>query len=520
MELNMSPRPCEALREIQLGNKRMQDFATPQVFKSGLLEQYGVTIADLRQHLRNCKSCAASMQTAQSQLRQDDEKLVKTLSGALEAIGCIVKMRLGDEDMWDEVPAKDTAIILPWEDNPEEDIYAQPNDVWDNTYYEEILPRVRLWEIKANVVIGGIAWRWLETLVPVDVWGRQCSIDDGKVTDIRILPPVHLPDLVSQLQSTGEMPRLLYEASPHPGSRLVRALLLHQAFHGLLAAVDVSSLFYQLEKILDTIDTNEQTFGVDWNIVWADYSALAESIVDRLLHRVDTRGTIQVRAAPSSLGTVSKPTIDMEQEMADLRHGQTATMALLMDMVEALSGIEEKLRASPARAESAELNETPLSDLISAGESDRLEFKASLRWDYKLKQVNKELTKRVAIAMAGMLNNRGGTVLIGVEDNGKVCGIEQDWTTLKREDQDGFGQAVSDTISEFLGLEFADLFKTTFERCSEKILCRISVRASLSPVFLRGENGREFYIRAGNTTRRLDSQATHSYIQHHWRQRD
>jgi hypothetical protein len=301
----------------------------------------------------------------------------------------------------------------------------------------------------------------------------------------------------------------------------VRALLLHQAFHGLLSAVDLSSLLSQLEKILDTTDTNEQTFGVDWNIVWADYSVLAESIADKLVHRVDTRETIQVKAAPPPLGTGSKPTIDMEQEVADLRYGQTATMALLTDMVKALSDIQKKLRDSQARAESAELNEVPLSDLISAEESERLEFKASLRWDYKNKNVNKELTREVAIAMAGMLNKRGGTVLIGVEDNGQVCGIEQDWTTLQRRDQDGFGQAVSDTISTFIGPQFADLVQTTFEKWSEKVVCRISIKASPLPVFLKGKDDRgEFHLRSHNTTRILDSQQTQSYIQLRWRSRD
>jgi predicted HTH transcriptional regulator len=126
----------------------------------------------------------------------------------------------------------------------------------------------------------------------------------------------------------------------------------------------------------------------------------------------------------------------------------------------------------------------------------------------------------VAKAVAGLLNNQGGTVLIGVQDNHTVCGIERDWATLGKQDQDGFGQKVIETISEFLGPEFADLFHIAFESSNEKIVCRVSVRASPSPVFLKGEEGREFYVRAHNTTRRLDSQATHNYIRRHWRERD
>jgi hypothetical protein len=51
----MTGRECAALREIQLGHVGVEDFA------SGLDNEYGVTLSDLRRHLLDCATCAASM---------------------------------------------------------------------------------------------------------------------------------------------------------------------------------------------------------------------------------------------------------------------------------------------------------------------------------------------------------------------------------------------------------------------------------------------------------------------------
>jgi len=40
----MAQRECEALQRIQFGHVQLEDFAPPQVFSSGLFEEYGVTL--------------------------------------------------------------------------------------------------------------------------------------------------------------------------------------------------------------------------------------------------------------------------------------------------------------------------------------------------------------------------------------------------------------------------------------------------------------------------------------------
>ncbi|MCK4661654.1 MAG: ATP-binding protein, partial [Bacteroidales bacterium] len=68
--------------------------------------------------------------------------------------------------------------------------------------------------------------------------------------------------------------------------------------------------------------------------------------------------------------------------------------------------------------------------LISHGESSTLEFKSTFRWDMKQSKVNKQLVFVILKTIAGFMNNSGGTLLIGVGDDGKIIGLEKDYQNL------------------------------------------------------------------------------------------
>ena len=157
-----------------------------------------------------------------------------------------------------------------------------------------------------------------------------------------------------------------------------------------------------------------------------------------------------------------------------------------------------------------------LDDFIKAGESSALEFKATLRWDTRTRQANKELTKVVVKAIAGFLNTEGGILLIGVDDDGTVVGIEEDFKALKRQDIDGFQQVLIQAISDYLGTEFCKYLKVAFEKRDKKTTCIVRAQPSPKPVFVLDKGTKEFYIRAGNTTRPLDVEKAHEYIEMHW----
>jgi hypothetical protein len=154
--------------------------------------------------------------------------------------------------------------------------------------------------------------------------------------------------------------------------------------------------------------------------------------------------------------------------------------------------------------------------LIVQGESETLEFKASLQWDVRQSRQNEELRLSVLKTIAAFLNTRGGTLLVGVEDDGSVFGLEAD-LKLTRNSRDEFEKLFSDLLDKAIGSQYAALVKRTFETLEGKILYVVQVQPAPRAVYLEWKGKRSFYIRSGTTTRELDPKETHEYIENHWK---
>lgn len=166
-------------------------------------------------------------------------------------------------------------------------------------------------------------------------------------------------------------------------------------------------------------------------------------------------------------------------------------------------------------AEPEIVRERPIRDLIALGESATLEFKSTLQWDVVQNRVNKDLRHSVLKTVAAFLNSNGGTVVIGVEDDGKVFGLDNDLKTLHGS-IDNFEQLLTSLVSEYVGPEFSAQIKIRFESLDAEDICVVETKKAQEPVFLKGSYGSEFHVRVGNTTHMLDAEQTVRYIQMNW----
>jgi len=158
-----------------------------------------------------------------------------------------------------------------------------------------------------------------------------------------------------------------------------------------------------------------------------------------------------------------------------------------------------------------------IGDFIAKGEGPTLEFKSSTRWDYKRSTVNKELEKVIAATLAGFMNHRGGTVVVGVTDDGEIVGVEADFATLpKKPARDGLSNHLSNVLSEYLGETNAGLVEMTFSALDDKTVMILSAPASTVPVFVQDGNDTEFHIRVQASTRELDIKEATDYIARKW----
>ncbi len=162
------------------------------------------------------------------------------------------------------------------------------------------------------------------------------------------------------------------------------------------------------------------------------------------------------------------------------------------------------------------MHEKPITELIDLGESVTLEFKSTLQWDVLQGQLNKQLRKATLKTVAAFMNSEGGTLVIGVEDSGNILGLSKDLKLVKGQSLDGFEQTLATLIGEYIGHEYARLIHIRFERINEEYICAINVDRAAEPIFVKGDHGKEFYIRVGNTTRLLDVEEMHRYVITNW----
>ena len=155
--------------------------------------------------------------------------------------------------------------------------------------------------------------------------------------------------------------------------------------------------------------------------------------------------------------------------------------------------------------------------IISNGESDKVEFKSSLRWDYNTSQLNKDLEFVVAKTIAAMLNSKGGILFIGVNDKGQIIGIEKDYPTLRKHDGDGFILYLLQVINNRLGKEFNRYISMRIEKIDEKDVCVIEITRSDAPVFVKYDNKEEFYIRASSSSQPLNIREAMEYVKNRYR---
>lgn len=161
--------------------------------------------------------------------------------------------------------------------------------------------------------------------------------------------------------------------------------------------------------------------------------------------------------------------------------------------------------------------ERDLRATIRQGEGPLLEFKSSFRWDMDQSRTNRSLEGVVLKTLAGYMNGHsGGTLLIGVDDNGKILGLENDYQSLKRKDQDGFEQAIMTAISTQLGADLCQNVKVLFHVVDKKEVCRLIVLPASRPVFLKQGSDPRFYLRTGGGTRDLNIQEATEFIANRW----
>jgi hypothetical protein len=171
--------------------------------------------------------------------------------------------------------------------------------------------------------------------------------------------------------------------------------------------------------------------------------------------------------------------------------------------------IAELKRWAASGGEKTDLAKVPISELIKQGESHPLEFKETLEYDTHQSQGNKDVLHSSLKTIAGFLNAKGGTMLIGVDDLGKIRGIERDLSIMNRGNNDRFEQKIRNCLKDRFKPQPIGKVNISFEKFTEGMICRVDVQTSKEIVHLDNE----VYVRDGNTTQKLEGQPLTDWVQ-------
>jgi CBS domain-containing protein len=155
-------------------------------------------------------------------------------------------------------------------------------------------------------------------------------------------------------------------------------------------------------------------------------------------------------------------------------------------------------------------------ELLNLEESQHIEFKSSLRYDLNTKQVNQNLECVVLKTLCAFLNSEGGTLLIGLSDEKKVIGIENDYLVIRHQNRDGFENHLLGLISNSIGNYYLPYIGVAFHNVLGKDLCQVNVLPCPKPAFLNNNGKQEFYVRTGNTSRPFAISEASEYIRERW----
>jgi hypothetical protein len=177
---------------------------------------------------------------------------------------------------------------------------------------------------------------------------------------------------------------------------------------------------------------------------------------------------------------------------------------------------------------------------IKEDESETLEFKSSLfspipddaakkrieilhkidpkteKINYELRRLSGDLTPKILIhsalkTLVAFANSSGGTLLIGVDNNKNIIGLENEYQSvnpkLQYPNRDGYGLYFDDLIRNYIGDSFSSLMSRKFLKFQSGDVLIVTAEPSTNEVFLlkddEGKDCEQLFIRNLSSSKEL-----------------
>lgn len=155
-----------------------------------------------------------------------------------------------------------------------------------------------------------------------------------------------------------------------------------------------------------------------------------------------------------------------------------------------------------------EISHHSIADIIAQGETGAVEFKSTLRTNLHTGSPDPRIELSVLKTIAGFLNAKGGTLLIGVSDNKEALGLSMDGF----ESDDKLHLHLVNLLNDRIGSHWTVYLHIRFEDHEGKRVLAIDCLPSRVPTYVKDGQSQRFYVRAGNSTSELQGSQAQDYI--------
>jgi hypothetical protein len=149
-----------------------------------------------------------------------------------------------------------------------------------------------------------------------------------------------------------------------------------------------------------------------------------------------------------------------------------------------------------------------IEQLIQAGEGTHVEFKSTLRANLHTGQKDPKMELACLKAIAGFLNGRGGTLVVGVSDDGETLGVE----AAGFPSEDKMHLHLVNLLKDRIGAQFGMYVHPRFEDQDDLRVFVVQCWQANSPAFVKDGGIERFYVRTGAATTELPGSQTQAYI--------
>jgi len=148
--------------------------------------------------------------------------------------------------------------------------------------------------------------------------------------------------------------------------------------------------------------------------------------------------------------------------------------------------------------------------IIREGESKRIEFKESLSLDVKKQTKESYIEQSSLKTIVAFLNTDGGTLLIGVSDDGQICGVDGEIEKFHKK-TDKFLLHFKNLLKSKIGEEFYPFIDNRLVKVDDVNVLLVECKASQTPCYF---DSKDFYVRTNPATDKLEGPKLVKYVKH------